>query len=252
MGVGLWNVLNLNLDDILVVLDGCVSSERNERLRLKEVNMYSFTNIMYAYSYVWVSPVRLKKLNKSSSYLYRAIKELPTDVRLSSHELSDIGAISNALDILFREHNQVRCAMHASTGFRFVCDPYLTSEFGWVRMMGERDANQRVRNIVLNRIQPSKGCCGGCSSAAGYFSRYDFKDGAVDEKEFKQQLRVLKRKFGWTKKDGFYQEGLGCKLPRARRSITCLCYTCDHKLGAIANGLVRGLEMIRKRHNILA
>ena len=79
-------------------------------------------------------------------------------------------------------------------------------------------------------------CCMNCSSAMGYFTYMKkASDGTIfrsemyasseyDRNQF--QLVKLKEQYGWDNFNGFHSK-TGCKLPRDKRSYTCLKHLCD-------------------------
>lgn len=69
--------------------------------------------------------------------------------------------------------------------------------------------------ICAKCTRPNQKCCTGCAAALGYFSH---DGGRKPSDEFKAE-------HGWTAKYGFWGE-TGCKLPRHKRSSTCLSFYC--------------------------
>lgn len=65
-----------------------------------------------------------------------------------------------------------------------------------------------------------KGCCAACGYQEGYLKWRD--DHPHNSPQF---LKGLKELYGFTEKDGFWSPQ-GCKLPREKRSNTCLRYAC--------------------------
>ena len=69
------------------------------------------------------------------------------------------------------------------------------------------------------------GCCRDCGRYSGYFTSKScfFKKG-----EYSRAVGHLKRLYGYTKEYGFFDfEKKVCKLPRHRRSETCLSHHCE-------------------------
>lgn len=69
----------------------------------------------------------------------------------------------------------------------------------------------KYRNLEFANSNNKMACCGDCFHYRGYY---------CDER-FPEDLAHL-----FKEGTGFWREGSGCALPRERRSITCLSYSC--------------------------
>lgn len=74
----------------------------------------------------------------------------------------------------------------------------------------------RFKNSSLSGFAKQQGCCGGCRDYLGHFS------------DMKPSIEICKSmdKY-WQGDTGFWQEGVGCALPRKYRSATCTTYYCS-------------------------
>jgi len=60
----------------------------------------------------------------------------------------------------------------------------------------------------------TRGCCEYCVEHNGYFRNNEIKN-----------IKDLKKEYNFDNKLGFWDKG--CKLPREKRSLTCLYYCCE-------------------------
>lgn len=70
-------------------------------------------------------------------------------------------------------------------------------------------------------------CCSNCKYDFGYLKKIYFNQYS-DEDYIEEELLYYAKKFSIN--TGFWRDGIGCILPRNRRSATCLGYNCTDKL----------------------
>lgn len=137
---------------------------------------------------------------------------LSTDKKLPDHILRAIGYLATAFDHLFTDESTTRCA----------------------KAPAECDAHWATEN----------GCCANCASNNGFFQHAAESSG--------DQLRELKKKFGFSKTYGYFDnKNKRCNLPRARRSMTCLRFCCTPKLNKISDPMARALAEIRDYYKLI-
>ena len=109
------------------------------------------------------------------------------------------------------------------------------------------------------------GCCCRCNEFLGYLEFCDTEfhtycnSGLYSTKEGMKLLKLLQKKYKWTESWGFFsRKEKHCKLPREKRSITCLKYACDGVEAVLGRELIKRIEKlchriyeIRKRERIL-
>jgi hypothetical protein len=80
--------------------------------------------------------------------------------------------------------------------------------------------NERYGNETILWKESGRGCCANCASNRGYFISND-----IDKNK---QVEKLKKRYNFDKEYGFFDNiNKCCKLPRIRRSHTCLGFTCS-------------------------
>lgn len=167
------------------------------------------------------TPLQLRQFKERRDEIHSShFITLPSDSKIDRRSLLSIGRISTSLSNLFLKQNTEQC-------------PKCKSGYHMVRKRKEY-----------------RGCCTNCGSQNGFYFENCLT--GLSAKEHETQLKNIKKAFGFTRSRGFFEDGVGCCLPRARRSITCLRYTCNDELRRISHGLVEGIFYIRTSLGILA
>lgn len=102
--------------------------------------------------------------------------------------------------------------------------------------------------------ESGKGCCINCGKDNGYFKISFINDKDINTELLinqKQQLQKLKEKYGFNEKDGFFQIGIGCKLPRSKRSHICNNWTCYNFPKIWVGYTCKRIEFFRKKLNLI-
>lgn len=146
---------------------------------------------------------------------HRAVpKTLSTDERWSRQDIEMLDSLSTAIENLFAKDNSTRCTK-------------CPANRSW--------------------MTPERGCCACCASNNGYLH-----NSADSYEEGERQLAEIKQTFGFSKKEGFFDAAYNrCSLPRARRSQTCLGFTCNSKLQPISSYIAKAIALLKKRYKVL-
>lgn len=93
-------------------------------------------------------------------------------------------------------------------------------------LLKKLDALYKEANLPCKKCPDTnlfgRGCCYGCMSSNGFFEL----DHIRRSQNRTKQLNNLKEKYKFDLRLGFFEEGKGCKLPRAERSTLCNKYFC--------------------------
>ncbi len=108
---------------------------------------------------------------------------------------------------------------------------------------GEKYCSNCPKSTEVDSFSENLGCCEHCAINNGYFDQ---------NIKINNNLELLKKEYDFSDKYGFFDpESNFCVLPRRLRSSTCLMYCCDIYIRNIAINIVRAIEEIRLKNDML-
>jgi hypothetical protein len=117
------------------------------------------------------------------------------------------------------------------------------------------DKNKTIEDAEKSGHLESKeaGCCSRCAHASGYFTAF-----SVSKKRREHCIDILKKKYGWDDKYGFFNNvNKKCRIPRVWRSYACLSHSCCYLREELKDKdyyyfmpFIRIMDAIKRKHKI--